>query len=197
MVTVTVTGVPLQLPTTGVAVMVAVCAIATLAAVKLILPLPLAGSPIAGLLLVQLTVAPGEALNAIPATSRPQACTGAGCSSVGAGLTVMVNVWGLPVQLPPGVIKLPNAIGEMPAGICAISIFVVASITDTISSRILATYTNLPSDVTLIPKGPARAMLPTGIVAMTILVAGSITLTVPEFWLVTYTRVPSGLIAIP
>ncbi len=141
-VTVKLTGVPLQLPTTGVAVMVAVCGVATLAAMKLIVPLPLAWSPMAGLSFVQLTVAPAEALKPTMLVVFPQKVKLLGCARVGAGLTVMVKVWGAPVQVERmGLIKLPNAMGPCPAGTVATTVFVAVSITETLPLIKLATYT--------------------------------------------------------
>lgn len=58
MVMVNVTAAPVQVPITGVTVMVATCCVVTPAAVKLRLPLPLATRPIAVLEFVQLNVAP-------------------------------------------------------------------------------------------------------------------------------------------
>ncbi len=60
MVMVKLMAVPVQGPMLGVTVMVAVCGVAGLAAVKLMLPAPEVASPIAGLSLVQLKVAPVE-----------------------------------------------------------------------------------------------------------------------------------------
>lgn len=62
MVMLNVCAVPVQLPCCGVMVMLAVCTRLVLAAVKFRAPLPLAARPIAGLLFVQLRLAPDEPL---------------------------------------------------------------------------------------------------------------------------------------
>lgn len=98
MVMVKVTGAPMQLPTAGVTVMVAVCCVPTPAAIKFRLPLPLAPRPMVVLLLVQLNVAPALpeklTLTVVPA----QASTLLGWLTVGAGVTVMVKFCAMPGQ---------------------------------------------------------------------------------------------------
>ena len=98
-------GVPVQVLAVGVTVMVAtIGALVALVAIKLaILPVPAAARPIPGALLVQ--------LNTVPATG-PLKFTAAvavllhttwlaTAFTVGVGLTVIVNVIGVPVQLTP------------------------------------------------------------------------------------------------
>ena len=77
---------------------------AGLAAVNEILPVPEAGRPMAVLLFVQLYVGLPEGLvNTTFTASPPQAVWSPGLSIVGLGLTVMVNVTGVPTQ-PAGLV---------------------------------------------------------------------------------------------
>lgn len=69
---------------------------------KLILPVPAAARPIAGLLFVQLYTVPVTAPVKFTVTVAPaHTVWSAGWLTVGVGFTVMVNVTGLPVQLTP------------------------------------------------------------------------------------------------
>ncbi len=117
----TLTGVPVQLPSTGVAVMTAVCGVATLAVVKLKSPVPFAGKPMAGLSFVQLTVAPADAPNARLMPVFPQAARSFGCVKVGVGPTVMVKVCGGVMQVVAAVMKLPSEKSIPPNGIVLIT----------------------------------------------------------------------------
>ncbi len=92
------TGGPSQFPSVGVIVMVPVCGVLTLAAVRLILPLPEAGSPMAVLLLVQLRVAPAVPEKLSTADFPAHMFTFPGWSTMGAGLIVMVKVLSWPGQ---------------------------------------------------------------------------------------------------
>ena len=88
--------------------MVAVCTTAvTLVAVKLaILPVPAAARPMLVLLLVQLYTVPATApvkLTAAVADPLHNTC-GNTAFTVGIGLTVMVNVIDVPVQVPPALV---------------------------------------------------------------------------------------------
>ncbi len=98
-----VTGIPVQPPALGVTVIVPVCTVAALAALKLRFPLPEAGKPIAGLLFVQLKVGPPVPEKPTLTASLAQTVTSAGSITVGSGLTVIVNVSAGPGQAPPGV----------------------------------------------------------------------------------------------
>ncbi len=98
MVMVNETGTPSQLPMVGVMVTVPVCVVVTLAAVRSIFPTPLIGRPIAGLELVQLKVAPLVPERLIKMDWPLQMEMLAGWLTVGAGLTVMVNVCEAPTQ---------------------------------------------------------------------------------------------------
>ena len=92
-------GVPVQPFSEGVTVMVVVVGLDTLAAVKLMLPEPVAGNPMPGLLLVQLSIGFPEGLVNVMVTVLPaQALWFPGLSTAGAGLTVMVKVTGVPGQ---------------------------------------------------------------------------------------------------
>ncbi len=74
-------------------------------------------------------------------------------------------------RLPSGLTAIP--VGFCPTGIVAITVFVAASMTETVppvASR-LVTYTRLPSGLTLTPKGAK----PTGMVATMVLVLRSMT----------------------
>jgi hypothetical protein len=106
---VNVIGVPVQvvapLVNVGVTVIVAVCTTAVaLVAVKLaILPVPDAARPIVVLLLVQLYTVPATLpvkFTAVVALPLHSTC-GNTAFTVGTGFTVMVNVCGVPVQVPP------------------------------------------------------------------------------------------------
>ena len=106
---VNVIGVPVQvvapLVYVGVTVIVAVCTTAVaLVAVKLaILPVPDAARPIVVLLFVQLYTVPGTLpvkFTAVVAEPLHSTC-GNTAFTVGIGFTVMVNVCGVPVQVPP------------------------------------------------------------------------------------------------
>lgn len=90
------TGTPLQDPMLGVMVTVPTCWAATLAAVRLMFPLPEAGRPMAGLLFTQLNAAPVEPERLITMDWLAQIVMLAGRFTVGAGLTVIVNVCGGP-----------------------------------------------------------------------------------------------------
>jgi len=106
-------GVPLQvtapLVNCGVTVMVAVMgALVVLVVTKeAILPIPLAPSPMAGLSFTQLKTVPGT--NPEKVTSEVEEPTQITCpitlSTVGMGLTVMVNKVGVPVQVTPELVK--------------------------------------------------------------------------------------------
>ena len=81
----------------------------------------------------------------------------------------------------PTVIGLPETAPE------------AASITDTVPSSRLVTYTEAPSGEMAMPRGAT----PTGIVLVTVRLATSITDTEPPLPFVTYARAPSGENAIP
>ncbi len=98
MVMVKLTGLPVQLPSVGVTVMVATSWVVTAALVKLMFPAPEAARPMAVLEFVQLRVAPVLPLRFTLTTCPPQAVALAGVLAVGEGLTVMVKVWAGPVQ---------------------------------------------------------------------------------------------------
>ena len=98
---VNVCGVPGQPAKLGVTVMVAVTGdtVALVAVNAAILPEPLAAKPILGVLFVQLNVAPTVPLKLTAAIGYPaQTVWSAGSVTVGNGLTVMVNVCGVPGQ---------------------------------------------------------------------------------------------------
>lgn len=98
---VNVVGGPTQPFNWGVTVITPVWELPVLAALKLMLPTPAAGSPMAGLLFVQLYVGlPEGLLNVTPINSPAQAETLFGGSIVGEGLTVSVKERGVPAQLP-------------------------------------------------------------------------------------------------
>ena len=105
---VNVTGVPAQPAADGVTVIVPVIgAVVVLVAVKLgILPIPLAANPIAVLLFVQLKVVPAtppvKLTAAVAAALQRTWLTGT--STVAVGLTVIVNVTGVPTQVNPPLI---------------------------------------------------------------------------------------------
>lgn len=87
---------------------VAVCTVLViLVAVKLaILPVPLAARPIVVLLLVQLYTVPATApvkFTAAVADPLHNTC-GNTAFTVGIGFTVIVNVVGVPVQVPPALV---------------------------------------------------------------------------------------------
>ena len=84
----------------GVTVMVPVWVVATLAAVKLISPLPEAPRPMAGLELVQFRVGLPVATKLTATGSPAQTAWSSGSVSTGVGLIVMVNVRGTPGQVP-------------------------------------------------------------------------------------------------
>ena len=100
-----VTGVPVQPLAVGVTVIVAVIGdeVALVAVNEAMLPAPLAAKPIAGLLLVQLNVVPATApVKVIAVVVAPaQSVWLATAFTVGVGLTVIVKVTGVPVQLTP------------------------------------------------------------------------------------------------
>jgi hypothetical protein len=107
---VNVTGVPGQPLAVGVTVIVAVIGNAVLfVAVKLeILPVPLAARPILVLLFVQLYVVPATApvkVTAVVVAPLHNVWL-ATAFTVGVGLTVIVNVIGVPVQVTPPLVKL-------------------------------------------------------------------------------------------
>ena len=90
---------PVQLPITGVTVMVPVCTAATVGAVPAMLPVPVAASPMAVLELVQVrTVLAGVALKFTLMGSPMQRFRSVGSTKEGIGLTLMVNVLGVPLQ---------------------------------------------------------------------------------------------------
>src|SRR5207253_564393 len=68
----------------------------------------------------------------------------------------------------------PKATGPLPTGTVVVTLFVPASITDTVLSPVFATYTCDPSRVTDRPSG----FVPTGTVATTLVDNASITDTV-------------------
>jgi len=88
--------------------MVATCGtLVVLVAVKLaILPVPLAARPIVVLVLVQLYTVPATApvkFTAVVADPLHNTC-GNTAFTVGIGFTVIVNVVGVPVQVPPALV---------------------------------------------------------------------------------------------
>ena len=94
-------GPPVGNEAEGVTVTMLVWVLITLAALKLILPAPVASRPVLVLLFVQKK----DALAGVPLklmlTLKPgQTSTSTGSSMVGAGFTVMVKLTGEPVQLP-------------------------------------------------------------------------------------------------
>ena len=94
-----VTGMPVHKPNVGVTVIRAVCWVVTPAALNTILPVPEAGSPMAGLLLVhEITAAPGWAASVTVTFVPPHTVTSAGCVATGRGVTVRVKFWGAPVH---------------------------------------------------------------------------------------------------
>ena len=95
---VNVSAAPMQLPMTGVTLMVAVCCVATPAAMKLRSPVPVAARPMAVLEFVQLKVAPEVPVNVVVTVELAHATTLAGWFIVGAGVTVMVKFCRGPVQ---------------------------------------------------------------------------------------------------
>lgn len=90
---------PTHAPTTGVTVIVAVCCVVTLAEVKLKSPVPLAAKPISGFEFVQLYVVPAIfEEKTLEIGAFPQAVTFDGCTKVGTFSTVILKVFGVPVQ---------------------------------------------------------------------------------------------------
>jgi hypothetical protein len=90
---------PIHVPIDGVTVMVAVWVVVGEAAVALILPVPVAGIPIAGLLLVQEYVAPAPApLKAAAILPPPQIEISGTVFIDGPGDTVILNVIAGPEQ---------------------------------------------------------------------------------------------------
>jgi hypothetical protein len=87
----------------------------------------------------------------------------------------------------------------LPTGTEAVTVFVAVSITETLLSYLLLTYTFAPSGVTATPSGT----FPTSTVAVTVFVAVSITATwwsaqvFPTSVFATYAFVPSGVTTIP
>ena len=104
---VNITGVPEQvtppLVKVGVTVIVAVIgAPVLLVATKLILPVPVAPSPMSILLLAQLYTVPATGLVKFTATGAPAHTVWlATAFTEGVGFTVMVKVFGVPVQVTP------------------------------------------------------------------------------------------------
>ena len=68
----------------------------------------------------------------------------------GFGLTVIVNVFGVPGQAA-SVIKLPRLIGPLPTVTVPTTVFVAVLITDKLSERALLKYTFIPSGLTDMP----------------------------------------------
>ena len=106
--TVAVIGVPLQPLATGVMVKVTVTGtLVVLVSVPLILPAPLAAMPVtvATLSLVQLYTTPATALPlstiVVIGTAEQTVCEDGVAVAVGVGLTVIVNVIGVPLQVTP------------------------------------------------------------------------------------------------
>ena len=98
-----VTGVPTQAPCEGVAVMVEIVCVVTWLAVKVgIVPVPEAPIPVAVLLFVQDTVAVGLlVVQVIAGTVAPSQNTfDAGVVIVGAGLTIILKLLAVPLQVP-------------------------------------------------------------------------------------------------
>ena len=93
----------------------------------------------------------------------------------GVGLTVIVNVFGVPGQ-PALVIKLPRLIGLLTTVTVLTTVFVAVLITDTLLEPVLAIYTFVPSGLTDMPIGP----IPAEMVAITAFVAVLITDTLEE-----------------
>jgi len=109
---------------------------------------------------------------------------------VGVGFTVMVKVMGVPVQIAPGVIKLPTDTGRAFTGIVATMARVETLITETLFELEFVTYKKLPSEVS----DRLSGLPPTVILAdASVLVAVLITDTEFEPALGTYARLPSGL----
>lgn len=106
---VNVNAMPMQVPMTGVTLMVAVCWVLTPAAIKLRSPVPVAARPMAGLEFVQLKVAPAVPVKAAMTLAFAQATILLTGFTVGAGVTVMVKFCWVPVQpFAAGVtVKLP------------------------------------------------------------------------------------------
>jgi hypothetical protein len=109
------------------------------------------------------------------------------------GFTVIVKVTGAPLQPVVPVTKLPDVLLGSPAvsGMTAITVFVAASMTETIFGKNCVKYTLVPSGLTDSPPGDDPAL----IFVMIPLVAVLITETTLECEI--YNRLPSGLNAMP
>ena len=121
---VNVTALPVQVPDTGIMLIVAVTGILlVLTAVNgMIFPLPLAGKPIEMLLFVQLKFVllsvPEKLIKLVPAPLHKTRF--GGCTTLGVGLTVMVNVCAAPGQpAADGVTVIVAVTGAEPVLIAA------------------------------------------------------------------------------
>ena len=141
--TVAVIGAPTQPAAVGVMVNVTVIgAFVVLVNVPLISPLPLAAMPVtvplatSPLFLVQwYTVPVTLPVSAMVVIGKPEhfVCEDGVAIALGVGLTVMVNVLGVPGQLGALLIKLPIAKGLFPTGTVATTVLVAPLITDTLA----------------------------------------------------------------
>ena len=115
-----------------------------LVSVPLISPDPLAAIPVTlpTLSLVQLYTVPATLpLSTIVVIGTPEhfVCDDGVATAFGVGLTVIVNVFGVPVQDSSVVIKFPMAAGNTPTGIVVVILLVAIFTTDTLFTNTFPT----------------------------------------------------------
>lgn len=108
-----VTGAPVQAPNTGVTVTMAFCPAAS--AVKLRLPAPAPGKPMAVLEFVQLKVVAAVPVTGTLSTDPTQTFLAPGLSATGADTTLKVKVRAGPGQVPEGVTVMTEVPGLLMA----------------------------------------------------------------------------------